>query len=178
VKRIKRAEAAINYLDINTPKVILVTDEALIYAQNRPVLEKLKSYIRNGGRAVFCLDFPIHTPRDPFNSFFDREFGVSWQRCMFGLANYGFNAGCILPADSTAASFRSQTYMKAVTVMGAQSWEEIYKPIYAPDSMDDVQQAAVAGARIGEGYLIYFGDVNADVANTRDDRILLSLCGF
>ena len=72
--------------------------------------------------------------------------------------------------------------MKALHARNARTYEKIYVPIsdatpqshVFPPSHVDQAQAAVVGARIGGGYLIYVGDVNGE---EESDRVILALGG-
>jgi hypothetical protein len=46
--------------------------------------------------------------------------------------------------------------------------------IFPPEYVDQAQ-AAVVGAKVGNGYLVYVGDVNAEEGS---DNIILSLCSL
>jgi hypothetical protein len=45
--------------------------------------------------------------------------------------------------------------------------------VFPPEYVDQAQ-AAVVGAKVGNGYLVYIGDVNAEGS----DKIILSLLGL
>ena len=70
LKRAKTASAAINYLEANNPRAILVTDEGLTKTKNRAVREKVVSYLRDGGLVIVGLHFPSFTRMDVFDRFF------------------------------------------------------------------------------------------------------------
>lgn len=72
LKRAKAAGGAIRYLEANNPKAILVTDEGLTKAKNRPVLDKVVSYLLNGGLVIIGLHFPSFTAMDVFDKFFGK----------------------------------------------------------------------------------------------------------
>jgi hypothetical protein len=59
--------------------------------------------------------------------------------------------------------------MKALHVKNALPREKIIVPV------DTSSQAAVAGAKVGEGFVVYAGDVNSEESS---DRVILSLCGL
>lgn len=78
LKRAKSANGAIRYLEANNPKAILVTDEGLTEGKNGAVLEKVKTYIQNGGMVIIGLHFPNFTNMDDFDKFFGEGFGLPW----------------------------------------------------------------------------------------------------
>ncbi|KUJ21244.1 uncharacterized protein LY89DRAFT_430859 [Mollisia scopiformis] len=196
VKSAKTRPGAIRYLDTNTPKVIIVTDHALTNESNRAVLEKLKSYIRNGGRAIFGFDFchylvnrggrgtfgfefHNHPAASPSTSFFKEEFGVPWRLCGPGSEVFTLGSGSNLLTGTSVSPFPEQSHMVAVAVMGTGPGEEIYsfEPANNLQPPGDLRPVAIAITPVGSGYLMYFGNIRAAVARL-DIRILVALCGI
>jgi hypothetical protein len=73
--------------------------------------------------------------------------------------------------------------MKVLHVKNARPDEKIFVPVansitqsnvFPPEYVDQAE-AAVAGAKVGNGYLVCVGDVNAEEGS---DNIILSLCGL
>ncbi len=73
--------------------------------------------------------------------------------------------------------------MKALHVDKARPEEKIYVPadgarvqshVFPATPISD-SQAAVAGAKIGQGYLFYLGDVNGEEEST---QVVLRFCGL
>lgn len=68
-------------------------------------------------------------------------------------------------------------------VQGARPEEKLYLPVYGartqsavfPPEQVDQSQAAVVGAKMGDGFLGYCGDVNGEVESS---RVILALCGL
>ena len=76
LRRAKSPHGATRYLEANNPKAILVTDEGLTETGNRAVLEKVQSYLRNGGLVIFGLHFPNFTRMNLFDKLFNESFGL------------------------------------------------------------------------------------------------------
>ena len=76
LQRAKSSSDAIRYLETHTPKAIIVTDEGLTKKKNRAVLERVQSYVKNGGLVVFGLHFPNFIRKDVFDRFWDEGFGL------------------------------------------------------------------------------------------------------
>ncbi|PQE31256.1 triacylglycerol lipase protein [Rutstroemia sp. NJR-2017a WRK4] len=166
LKRVKAVDAAIRYLDGNNPAVVLVTDEGLTDPENKAVLEKLVSF----------------TTMDAFDDFFG-AFDLPWKRGDYHRTDFEFHPSCVLPAGATPSSFPAPYSMKVLHVRNAQPREKIFIPVpdaqsqshvFAPAFVDRTQ-AAVVGATLGNGYLAYIGDVNAEAES---NRVLISLCGL
>ena len=73
--------------------------------------------------------------------------------------------------------------MKVLHVKNARPHEKIFVPVadaitqslVFPLEYVDQAQAAVVGAKVGNGYLAYAGHVNSEEGS---DNIILSLCGL
>ena len=73
--------------------------------------------------------------------------------------------------------------MKVLHVKNAEQHERIFVPLpegtmqsqVVPPSYLDEAQTAVAGAKVGDGYLVYSGDVNGELDS---DKVILALCGL
>ena len=107
LKRAKSSSDAIRYLETHTPKAILVTDEGLTETTNKAVLEKVQSYVKNGGLVILGLHYPNFTRMDVFDKFFGEGFGLSWQHGDYHRTTFRFNPSCILPASAVKDSIPS-----------------------------------------------------------------------
>jgi len=74
-----------------------------------------------------------------------------------------------MPKDATPTALK-QWGMKVLHVKNALQKEKIIVAV------DTQMQAAVVGAKVGEGFVAYTGDVNS--WEESDTVILLSLCGL
>lgn len=182
LKRAKSAAGAIRYLDSNTPKAIVVTDEGLTKPGNTDLLSRIQSYLQNGGVVIFGLHFPSFVT-DTFDSFFEESFGVTWKRGNYQRGTFQVNNFYTLPRGVVASSLPSAYSMKALHVRGAKPQEKLFVPVpgsktqsmvFAPADVDQ-SQAATVGARIGNGFLAYVGDVNGE---EESDAVILALCGL
>jgi hypothetical protein len=183
LKRAKAAAGAIRYLEANNPKAILVTDEGLTKAKNRSVLDKVVPYLWNGGLVIIGLHFPHFTTRDVFDKFFGSAFGLSWLRGDYHRTDFQFNPSSTLPANVASASLPAPFSMKVLHVTNARPEEKIFVPVpeattqshVFPPSHVDQAQAAIVGAKVGDGYVAYVGDVNGEEGS---NKVILSLCGL
>jgi len=183
LKRAKSTASVIQYLKANNPKAILVTDEGLTEAKNRPVLDKVVSYLRNGGLVIIGLHFPNFTAMDVFDEFFGKAFGLPWVHGDYHRADFQFNPSSTLPANVASASLPAPFSMKVLHVKNARPEEKIFIPVpeamtqshVFPPSYVDQAQSAVVGAKVGDGYVAYVGDVNGEQGS---NKVILSLCGL
>ncbi|KAL4947455.1 hypothetical protein BDW69DRAFT_178373 [Aspergillus filifer] len=184
IKRAKTASAAINALTSTTFKAIIIADEGLTERDTatREVFTRVKSYIENGGFAIVGLQFPSFTAMDKFTAFF-QAFGLPWKHGDYHRTTFQFNPSATLPESAKPASLPGPFSMKVLHIQNARPQEKIFLPVegavmqshvFAPVYVDQAQ-AAVAGARIGLGHLVYCGDVNGEDGS---NQLLLALCGF
>jgi hypothetical protein len=182
IKRAKSPTGAINYLTTTTPRAIIATDEGLTKSSNAAVLEKVLSYIQNGGLMIIGLHFPNFTAMDVFDRFF-QTLGLPWKHGDYHRTSFRFNPSCTLPNGMNSASFPGPYSMKVLHVKNAKAQEKIFVPVPGgmtqsavfPPAYVDQAQAAVVGAKIGEGYLVYDGNVNPEEGQV---KVILALCGL
>lgn len=183
LKRAKSLGGAMRYLADNNPKVILVTDSGLRKRGNRPVLEKVQSYLATGGLVIIGLHFPNFTKMDVFDNFFKEHFGLPWEHGDYHRSTFQFNPSCTLPSAIVKISFPPPYSMKVLHVKNARSEEKIFVPVskavtesrvFSPELVDQAQ-AAIVGAKVGNGFLVYVGDVNGEQGS---DKVILNLCGL
>lgn len=183
LKRVRTASVAIRYLEESKPKAIIITDEGLTERANAEVLRKVISYVHTGGLAIIGLHFPNFTRMDVFDNFFASAFELPWVHGEYHRTDFELNPSCVLPHGATPSSFPGPYSMKALHIKQARPHEKIFVPVSGaltqshvfPPEHVDATQAAVTGAQIGNGYLVYCGDVNGEVGS---DEIMLSLCGL
>lgn len=182
VKRVKNATAALRELSNSTFKVIIITDEGLTEPANREVLAKVKTYIEGGGLAIVGLHFPNFITLDRMDGFF-KEFDLPWKRGDYRRTIFQFVPSSIFPTSLNLASVPEPYSMKVVHIANARTQEKIFVPtpgaltqirVFPPGHVDE-SQAAVTGARIGRGDLVYCGDINGEAEST---VLIMALCGF
>jgi hypothetical protein len=183
LKRIKSAPSALLHLEVNNPKVIIVTDQGLTEPDNAAVLAKVLSYVQSGGLVIIGLHFPDFVDIDAFNKLFTQDFGLPWKRGDYHLADFQFNPNCTLPTSAARDLLPPPYTMKVVHIANARPHEKIFVPVPGGTTLSHVfppgptgqEQAAVVCAKMGSGFLAYVGDVNAE---DESNDVILSLCGL
>lgn len=185
LKRGLTADGVTRYLATNSPKVILVTDEGLTLAENSAVLDRVVSYIRNGGFVIVGLHVPNFAKYNDIDKFFGEGFGLPWKSGDYTSGTFQFNPSCSLPTGAASNSFPAPHDMKVLHIRNAKPHEKILIPTLYHDngieSLDfppeyvDQTQAAVVGTRVGDGYIVYHGDVNP---GKESSDVILRLCGL
>ncbi|KAG0645183.1 hypothetical protein D0Z07_9237 [Hyphodiscus hymeniophilus] len=167
LKKAKTTAGAARFLESNTPKAIIITDQGLTQPANQGVIEKVITYVRGGGLAIVGLHFPSHITGPAFKAFF-RRFGLPWEPAELTRREVRFNVGCELPSGATPIAVKSYT-TKVLHVKNALPREKIIVPV------NTSTQVAVAGAKVGDGFVVYAGDVEP---GENSNMVLLSLCGL
>lgn len=183
LKRAKIANGVMQYLRTNSPRVVLVTDEGLTLAENSAVLDQVVSYVRKGGYVIVGLHFPNFAAFEYIDSFFNKGFGLPWKSGKYQRDTFQFNPSCSLPTGVASNSFPRPYTMKVLHIKNAEPHEKIFIP--SPDDMIesvdflpgyiDQTQAAVVGTRVGDGYIVYAGDVNP---GEESSDVIIRLCGL
>lgn len=195
VQRAKSPNDAIQYLTKNRPKAVIITDEGLTLKANAIVLPTLIWYLRAGGIAIIGLHFPNFGHFDAIDSFFESAFDLPWKCGSYTKNDLEVNPFCKLPDGVALSSLAGPQYVKALYIKHARPDEKIIvpepvadepdseepeiedmpqKPEITPEYLEETQ-ATTTGAKIGNGYLVYCGNVNpGDELN----RIILALCGL
>ncbi|KAH8810742.1 hypothetical protein F5884DRAFT_897300 [Xylogone sp. PMI_703] len=161
LKRAKSVDGTLRYLESNTPKAVMVTDE--------------------GGLVFIGLLFLTFIDVGKMNYFFTQHFALPWRRGSQERRTFQLNPVSTLPDGVAVASLPDYYSMKALRIEGAMPEEKLFIPI--PGDHDepransalyaDSTEAGVLGARIGKGYLVYSGDVNPEVGS---DQLIIALC--
>jgi hypothetical protein len=165
-----------NYLIADSFPAVLVTDEGLADEQNKVVLEKLVTYVRNGGRVIIGFHFSTFVQWTDAEKIF-AVFGLPWKSGDYTRHDCYLSPECVLPPDTSKASFPTSYYMKAVFIRDARNHEKLLIPKPEDGALPVTMktQAAVAGAKVGMGYLFYIGDINP---GEEFDKVVLALSGF
>lgn len=183
LKRVKTHKAALDTIQ-NTPlRAIIITDEGLARRtpKNQEVFASVKSYIENGGLVIVGLHFSGFVNGDNHDDFF-RAFGLPWKKGDYHRTIFRFNHSCVLPKGYRPESMPEEYSMKASHIKDARETEKMFVP--PPDARSqsfsyvgemDYSQAAVVAASIGEGTLVYCGDVNTEPESF---ALIMSLCGL
>jgi hypothetical protein len=143
---------------------------------------KVKTYIDGGGLAIDGLHFPTFITGDRMDGFF-REFDLPWKRDDYHRTTFQFVPSSTFPTSLNLASVPAPYSMKVVHIANARTQEKIFVPtpgaltqslVFPPGHVDE-SKAAVTGARIGRGDLVYCGDTNGEAEST---ALIMALCGF
>lgn len=177
LKRARTAAAALKYLDDNIdtpPRGILVTDPAVAWPENKALLQRIVSYVREGGgTAVLSYCFSTKISMDGLEKFWRAAWGLPWAPGSYHRTDHVLNrsaAAALIPTTSTA-ELQEQYSQKALHLKNVPREHSLYLPtadsrtqsrVYAPNSVDQ-SETPVAFAPLGRGRVGYTGDVNMEV---------------
>jgi hypothetical protein len=166
------ARKALQYLADTNLKSVFVADEGIIENKNSEVLSSLIGWVNTGGIVVFGSLFPSFITGSEFDRFFTK-WGLPWK-----MGDYHRTTFVLKPSNpqlsSQLANLTMSYSMKAVHLKGVKAEDVLYVPtedsrvqshVFAPSPVD-MSHVPVAYTRIGDGFLGYIGDVNAEDEST------------
>jgi hypothetical protein len=175
----------------NRPRVVLCGGE--LQPRHHPrLIARLVNFVRKGGgTAIFALSFPSTMPMPEFDRLF-AEFGLSgWEHGSYHRTTHKLRT-ISAPPDSPLGEILNRggnhlanAYsMKALHVARPGEFEAIYSPtdesrieslVFSPKKVEALNEAAVAFAKVGRGWVGYVGDVNFE-AETH--TVILAMLGL
>ncbi|KAK2731313.1 hypothetical protein FQN57_003454, partial [Myotisia sp. PD_48] len=173
LQRANTSSDALDYLSHNVPLAVLVSDPGITQPGNMTVLNKLKDYIMSGGTAIFGCQFSSFISPPVMNSFFNTHLGLLWQSGAYERTMVHLNRLAVgnLPVRDHLTQAYSQ---KAVFLKNVNQDAALYLPLQESNEIQGLQQAPIAWAQVGMGWVGYVGDVNAE---RESDEVILSMCG-
>ncbi|KAI1927667.1 hypothetical protein LOZ07_001264 [Ophidiomyces ophidiicola] len=182
VVRARTTQSALNFLENNIPSAIFVTDAGLIRRKTTGILPKLTEYVSNGGRIIFGGHFSSFAPPLKIHPLFRKNFGLPWESASYHRTDFHLNpvAAENLGSSQQLASCYSQ---KALHLKNVGHAAAIYLPgresriqslVFSPERITNLEETPTAWAKVGQGWVGYIGDVNAEEDT---DTVVLSMCG-
>jgi hypothetical protein len=161
-----KARKALQYLADTNLKGVLVADEGIIESKNSEVLSSLIGWVNAGGIAVVGSLFPSFITGSEFDRFFDR-WGLPWKMGDYHRTTFVLNPST-RQLSSNSANLTTSYSMKAVHLKDVMAEDVLYAPTEDSRvaSTVDLPHVPVAYTRVGDGFLGYVGDVNAEEEST------------
>jgi hypothetical protein len=167
-----KARKALQCLADTNLKAVYVADEGINKSKNSGVLSCLIEWVNAGGIAVVGSLFPTLANRPEFERFF-KKWGVPWKMGDYLRTTFVLNPSTH-QLSSHSANLTTPYCIKAVQLKGVDAKDVLYAPtedsrlqshVFAPSPVD-LSNVPVAYTRIGDGFLGYIGDVNAEEEST------------
>ena len=175
------------------PRAVLCADE--LQPRHHPRLgTRLANFVRyGGGTAIFALNFPTFMRKTEFDKLF-AEFGLSrWEQGSYHRTTHTLRT-ISAPPDSPlgemlnrGGNHLAKAYsMKALHVAKPGEFEAIYSPtdesrnesnVFDQGEIKDLNEAPVAFAKVGKGWVGYVGDVNNEAESQTVILAMLDLLG-
>ena len=183
VKRSSNSDSAVRYLANNSPSAIIITDPGITVESNREALDKLKTYISNGGTAIFGCNFSSFIKPPDMDALWRSTFDVPWQFGDYHRTTVYLNHQAATKLKSSPEHLKPQYSQKAVFLKGVGSADALYLPSAEsvtqshvfPSGPVDKEQTPVVWAKFEKGWIGYIGDVNAEEGS---NEVILTMCGL
>ncbi|KAK7716618.1 hypothetical protein SLS57_006646 [Botryosphaeria dothidea] len=180
IKTAFTAADALDFITNDHPQAVIVSDPALTVRDTaspcyKPaasiVLEKLKTYVAAGGRAIFCCYFTLAHPID-VGPFFKTHFNRSWVWLALHRAVVEYQPAALenFPPNDYLKKYYN---IKSCFLKGVDPSEALYKDPKTEGSRDDLTAAAYG--KFGNGYIGWIGDDNKELLL---DEAVFAMCGF
>ncbi|KAH8655618.1 triacylglycerol lipase [Xylariales sp. PMI_506] len=179
LQRANNAEEALGLLEQNDqPRGVLVTDPGIVASKNLALSRKLSDYVRNGGRLVFGGVFSGEIRPNELGKYMKEKWDLPWEAGSYHRTTLYLNEQVANRPTSGLPSSYSQkaVFLKHVDpdtawyVATDRSVVESLVPL--PGSEIDLLETAVAFASVGDGWIGYVGDVNAEAET---DTVILAM---
>jgi hypothetical protein len=182
-------QMALQYLTDTNLKGVFVGDEGIIKSENSKVLSSLIRWVNDGGIAVTGSVFASFISWDNLDRFFEK-WGLPWKMGSYLGTTFVLNSS-IHQLSSQSASLMASYSMKAVHIKGVEAEDVLYAPtidedtdeddidevsplprgpsrpyVFPPSTPVDLLNVPIAYTRVGNGFLGYVGDVNAEEGST------------
>jgi hypothetical protein len=169
------ARKALQYLvdsDTNLKGVYVADDEGIIRRKNSKLLSSLVEWVNAGGIAVVGSMCPSFLSGPEFDRFF-KKWGLPWKRGDYYRTTFVLNPSThqltINSANLTTPYSMKATHLKGVkaedVLYAATEDSRVESHVFPPDPVD-LSNVPVAYTRIGDGFLGYVGDANAEDEST------------
>ncbi|EIN04350.1 hypothetical protein PUNSTDRAFT_18316, partial [Punctularia strigosozonata HHB-11173 SS5] len=155
------------------PDAIYAIDAGVSKAKSNKLLKHLITYCKEGGTVVLGGNFTNHFSLGEEGTKFFAKWGVAWEPGSYHRTTVYLNPNGIQGLDTRG--LEPSFSIKALYLANVDPNARVYSPsaqsrmqshVFAPASVDTAQTPA-AFTRLGEGYLGYVGDVNAEDAATK-----------
>ncbi|KAF8894850.1 hypothetical protein BD779DRAFT_1669296 [Infundibulicybe gibba] len=170
---------ALTMLDSPDLAGVFVADPGAARRRNKKVSTKLIEYANAGEAVVIGGLFGTFVAAGEFDSFF-RAWGLPWTQGSYHRTTFSLNRSHEMAGRNP--SLLPEYSMKAVHVANIRQGDAVYTPtdgsrlessVFSPLPITNLSESPAVHTHIGNGYLGYIGDVNAE-----DDNIILAMLGL
>ncbi|KAF5349593.1 hypothetical protein D9756_008926 [Leucocoprinus leucothites] len=161
---------------------VIVADGGIIDRKHSNVVSKLVDYVKRGGSVVFGCLFPSFISGSSFGQFFSRNFGLNWERGSYFRTTFFKDPGNDIVKNNP--SLDKSYSMKALHVRGISSSSALYRAnessrtqsaVFPSAPITDFDESPAVTIRVGNGFVSFLGDVNAEDSSTNTILAMLGL---
>ncbi|KNZ77881.1 RNA polymerase II-associated protein 3 [Termitomyces sp. J132] len=156
---------------VNEAESILITDAAIVDAENAYLLSRLVAFAKAGGIVVMGGSFSSHVKFNQLGTFFQDSWGVPWRSGDYTSCEIAVNTEHELAKSPVLPS---AFMMKGLFVSGVTSQTALYV-LAEGYATAKTSQAPVASAQVGKGRVGYIGDVGLQDEHS---KIVLAMFGL
>ena len=149
---------------------VIVTDEAISERKYVVILSRVVEYARAGGIVVVGGLFSSCVNLGNLDTYF-HAWGLSWKKAGYRRSTCVLNSATH-PGFRSNGSMPTSYSMKVLSLKGVALGDVVYK---RTDDEKVNDEGAITYTRVGNGYLGYIGDVNAEEMST---SVILAMCGL
>lgn len=155
-------------------------DLAREFANSAAFRDSVLGFVKKGGRFLVQGERIEHCCGS-----FPEWFGLPWKSSSYFRTEYGRNDNCWLSPYAT--NLPSKLNVKACTIVGVESNDQVFQTtsesvrltlipsMSGGESLAHLEDCAFAAAKVEEGIVAYFGDVNAESPTIRAVLAILSM---
>ncbi|KAJ7600765.1 hypothetical protein C8J56DRAFT_847383 [Mycena floridula] len=146
---------------------VFITDPGMAHCVRREqAIDEVVNYTKKGGRTVIGGLFSSFIRPAAMEQYFSRVWKLNWKMGSYSRETFPANPNHEIIKAKSSALAKSYS-MKAVNIQGAPAAGAMYK-------LND-RETPVLQVKIGDGYLGYIGDVNAEQEST---NVILAMLGL
>jgi hypothetical protein len=152
------------------PTSILVTSSCITEPEYLTLRLKLVHFARQGGRVIFGGSFSSMLPMDEIDAFLKNTWELAWKVGGYHCTTHSLRPKHPLVALAGIPHFPGGYSMKSVWLRDVPDHYAVYRPtassrveshVFAPSEVGETE-TPIAMGRIGEGWVGWIGDVNAE----------------
>ncbi|KAJ2896267.1 hypothetical protein MKZ38_005721 [Zalerion maritima] len=171
-QHLTRADAE-SLMDLHpNPRGIFIPDTGITTEKNKAVTQQVIQFVRAGGTAVFGAVFSSSIRPPDFDRYFEKSWSLPWKFAGYYRTTVFRNESSFGRPNSGLPASYSQKAVNLKHVPRTSAWylpdedSVLESVVFGGAQIEDKTQAPVVFLKVGEGWLGYTGDVNAEDGTT------------
>jgi hypothetical protein len=176
VKRAKKASGGLKVLNETTPpRGIYIVTPGIMDAEHQELAGKIVEYAKAGGIVVYGGCMSSFSPPLDLGAMFRSTWALKWEAGSYHRTTVTLNPSAVSLGGSSEGlqPSYSQKTLNLKNVKAVNCWylptgdSHIESRVFPPTPIDSLAETPVAFRQVGEGWIGYTGDVNAEEGTTR-----------